>query len=236
MSGTSRKPRGFIGRIRVDQPYWLDFELRHAGENHEPTSRNLLPDAMYVLGKENRIDMDYVLRELSRSDIGPINEWRNDRNVQRWLVSPFRFVSEEADTRWFDTYLGARANNIRLAICESKLHSIVGVVYLLNIDWISRSCDFGIYVGTTAAQGKGAGKFATSAVLRHAFDDMNLRRIDLSALANNERALRLYRKFGFKEEGRARKAVFKNGEYVDLVRMGILDEDYRQAVLKESAA
>lgn len=171
--------------------------------------------------------MNYFLRELSRADLQAINGWRNDREAQKWLVSPFRFVSDEVDGKWYDAYLGARANNIRLTIYESTYGKPVGVVYLLAIDWISRTGDFGILIGDRNAQGKGVGEFAVRTILNHAFADLNLHRVQLSVLAGNERARSLYKKVGFAEEGRARQAAFKDGAYADLIQMAILAADYR---------
>lgn len=166
--------------------------------------------------------MKYFLRELLRSDVGLINKWRNDHEIQKWLVHPFRFVGEETDQKWFDDYLSRRANNIRLAICSSESGNAIGVVYLLNIDWVVRSGEFGIMVGDKASQGKGVGEFATRSMLDHAFTDMNLHRVDLTVLVNNERAINLYKKVGFVEEGRSRQGIFKKGKYVDVIRMAIL--------------
>lgn len=48
-----------------------------------------------------------------------------------------------------------------------------------------------------------------------------IRYIHLSVLANNEKALHLYRNFGFTEEGRKPKAVLQNGQsYQDIILMG----------------
>lgn len=181
---------------------------------------------------ELALTMNYFLRELSRVDLQALNGWRNDREAQNWLVNPFRFVADEVDAKWYDAYLGARANNIRLMICESGARKPVGVVYLLSIDWIFRTCDFGILIGDRNEQGKGAGEFATRTILEYAFTDLNLHRVQLSVLAGNERARSLYRKVGFAEEGRARQAAFKNGAYVDLIQMAILAADYHQGELR----
>ena len=47
-----------------------------------------------------------------------------------------------------------------------------------------------------------------------------IRKLQLEVMVDNERAINLYRKFGFKIEGRKEKAVFKNGKYIDLFVMG----------------
>ena len=44
-------------------------------------------------------------------------------------------------------------------------------------------------------------------------------RVDLEADASNERAIAMYRQFGFVEEGRQKKAYFGDGAYTDAVLM-----------------
>ena len=62
--------------------------------------------------------------------------------------------------------------------------------------------------------------------------NMNLHRVELKVLASNERAQHVYEKCGFSKEGIIRKAVYKNGEFVDLLLYGILkDECLLQQVL-----
>lgn len=170
--------------------------------------------------------MDYSLRELTRADLVHITKWRNNPELIQHLCSPFRFIDEEVDTLWFNKYLESRARNIRLAICKKNSGEIVGAVYLLDIDWLHKNAEFGILIGDESAQGKGAGEFATRGILQHAFMDLNLHRVNLVALVSNERALRLYRKIGFVDEGISREALFKNGVYVDIVRMAILVGEY----------
>lgn len=171
--------------------------------------------------------MIYFLREISKKDIPFINAWRNDRGVIDSLGSPFRFIATEVDEAWFSSYLSNRSNNVRLVIEDGEANRPIGAVYLVNIDWIARSGEFAIWVGDTASQGRGAGSFATRAMLHHAFNDLGLNRVHLTVLLDNVRAINLYKKNGFLEEGRLRQAIYKNGEFLDLVQMSILSKDYR---------
>lgn len=166
------------------------------------------------------------LREIERADLPIINRWRADRAVVNLLGTPFRYVGREIDERWFEQYLANRSNNVRLAICADD-GPIVGVTYLLGIDWICRSAEFAIWVAETAAQGRKIGETSTQLALDHAFDDLNLERIHLSVLTSNERAIRLYRKVGFHDEGVLRRAIFKHGVYQDVSIMAILREEYQ---------
>jgi UDP-4-amino-4,6-dideoxy-N-acetyl-beta-L-altrosamine N-acetyltransferase len=171
--------------------------------------------------------MNIYLREIQRADISFINRWRNDKNIVNFLGAPFRFINIETDEKWFEFYLSSRNNNLRLAICETENNKLLGVVYLLQIDWINRSAEYAIQIGETSYQGGGVGLQATIKILEHAFIDLNLNRIHLTVLSCNNRALKLYNKIGFVEEGLLRKAVFKNGEYLDLIQMAIMAEEFK---------
>jgi len=49
----------------------------------------------------------------------------------------------------------------------------------------------------------------------------SIRSMQLKVMANNEKAIRLFRKFGFREEGRQHRTVRLNNElYVDVITMG----------------
>lgn len=166
------------------------------------------------------------LREITESDLEIINTFRNKRELVGSLVTPFRYINMETDDKWFKGYQNSRNNNIRCVICLEENDKIVGVIYLLNIDWISRSADFGIFVGEPNLRGKGIGKKATKEMLKHGFYDMNLNRIQLKVLENNRHALNLYSKIGFKEEGLLRKSIFKNNEFHNLIIMSILRHEF----------
>jgi diamine N-acetyltransferase len=169
----------------------------------------------------------YFMRELGSGDIEELNRWRNDPDVIGSLVAPFRHIGLETDRAWFEHYMANRATTVRLGICHATSKAIVGAAYLTGIDWIARSGELGIWIGVAEHRGKGAGEFASRAVLRHAFCDLNLHRVHLSVVEDNMAARSLYRKLGFADEGRSRAAAFKNGRHVDLIRMAILAPDYK---------
>ena len=50
----------------------------------------------------------------------------------------------------------------------------------------------------------------------------------------NLRAIRSYKKCGFVEEGRLRDAFFREGNYHDIVVMGVLEEEHRARKSKTS--
>jgi len=170
---------------------------------------------------------EVVLRELCVDDIPVINRWRNDQDLLTDLVAPFRFINIETDRQWFDHYMRNRDSMIRCAICLRKdPAAIIGSIGLINIDYINRKADFYLQIGEAAHRGKGVGREATVQMLRHAFDNVNLHRVQLVVLATNRRAIGLYEKVGFSTEGTMRRAVYKRGAMVDLVMMAIFKDEF----------
>ena len=54
---------------------------------------------------------------------------------------------------------------------------------------------------------------------------LNLHKISLEVLENNERAIKLYNKLGFIHEGVKRDEVFKNGKWVNSILMSIIVDE-----------
>lgn len=69
-------------------------------------------------------------------------------------------------------------------------------------------------------QGRGVGRKLLEALLDLADHHLGLARVELEVLADNPRATRLYEGCGFEHEGRKRRAVYRRGDYVDLLVMG----------------
>lgn len=79
----------------------------------------------------------------------------------------------------------------------------------------------GIYVHTDY-QNQGAGTALVKALLELADKWLMLVRVELDVYADNERAIHLYEKLGFEQEGVLRKAAIRNGKYADLLMMSRL--------------
>ena len=81
----------------------------------------------------------------------------------------------------------------------------------------------GLGIGVaSAAQGRGVGKALMQALCDYADDWGQILRIELSVFTDNERAIALYRRFGFQLEGTHRGYALRNGRYVDVHSMARL--------------
>jgi putative acetyltransferase len=72
------------------------------------------------------------------------------------------------------------------------------------------------------AQGRGVGSALMQAICDYADNWAQLLRIELTVFADNQRAIALYERFGFRHEGRHRGYAMRHGAYADVLAMARL--------------
>lgn len=102
----------------------------------------------------------------------------------------------------------------------------IGMTDLYVPHWAHRDAWLGIGLGDREYWGKGYGTDAVRVVLRYAFTELGLERVSLDVFAYNERAARAYLKAGFREEGRQRERLRRDGRRWDMIYMGIMREEW----------
>jgi RimJ/RimL family protein N-acetyltransferase len=86
---------------------------------------------------------------------------------------------------------------------------------LHDIDWQARKCDTGWWV-RLGAQRRGLATEAANALVRYAFEVLNMRRVGLTHSSGNEASKRIAEKLGFSLEGVQRSAaLLPGGRFAD---------------------
>jgi len=101
-----------------------------------------------------------------------------------------------------------------------------------SLDIINRNGALGVLIGNPKYQRKGYGTEALKLILDYGFSFLNLRNISLSVFEYNEPAYNLYKKVGFKEVGRLRKALEIMGKTYDVIIMDMLKEEFQSVYIK----
>ena len=96
----------------------------------------------------------------------------------------------------------------------------------MNIKKVAHNAELGIVIGDKAYWDKGYGAEVMHTLLRHGFGTLNLHRIYLRVFDNNPRAIKVYLRAGFTEEGRLREDRYHDGRYNDTIVMGILRAEW----------
>jgi len=113
-------------------------------------------------------------------------------------------------------------------VVDRSEEALCGLVYLRDIDWISRHANVGIMIGRQEKQGRGLGRRSLGFILQYGFRVLNLERIYTYVVEYNSNAIRLYAAAGFAHEGRLRAHVALDGGYHDLLVMGLLKNEFEK--------
>jgi len=170
-----------------------------------------------------------ILAPPKREYIDTFLKWINDPEITQYLLV-FRPMTKEMEEEWFES-LKERENDILFSILiplNDKTEKLIGNCGIHKIDWKNRVGECGIIIGEKSEQSKGYGIEAMELLINYGFNTLNLNRLQLSVYDFNIPAIKLYKKVGFIEEGRKRKAHFVNGKYHDLIIMGILNEEWKE--------
>ena len=103
---------------------------------------------------------------------------------------------------------------------------LIAFVELDGILWSQRMGWISIAIGDPARRGQGYGAEALRLLLRYAFDELNLYRVQLTVFSYNPGAIRLYEKLGFVREGVFREAVHRDGARHDMILYGLLRREW----------
>jgi len=103
---------------------------------------------------------------------------------------------------------------------------LVGFICISVLDWSHRTASLQLDLGDSADRGQGFGTQVLKLMLRYAFTELNLHRVTLDAFEYNPRAVRSYEKAGFVVEGHERKTLHRDGNYWDVIFMGVLREEW----------
>ena len=178
---------------------------------------------MELYGKKVR------LRAVEPEDLEMLRTIKNDAEIEKCIVGWSYPISVRQQQQWYESYLNN--NNQFFWIIETKEEGPVGYARLGNINWQTRTAQpGGVSIINSKYMSKGIATDAYMTLLKFAFFEMNLHRINESILDFNIASQKLFEKVGYKREGVKRKAVYKNGEYHDLIIYGILKEDYIEKI------
>jgi diamine N-acetyltransferase len=164
-----------------------------------------------------------ILRAVEREDLKRLHEL--ERNVDLAILGggawqPVPFAAFE---KHFEKHLTDEDKAEFVIEIDGK---VVGDIELHHRDRRSRVSALGIGIYDPDYVGQGYGREALQLFLDWAFRIQNYERIWLDTWATNERAIRCYKAVGFVEEGRQRRHIYVDGQYVDQVLMGLLRDEW----------
>lgn len=102
---------------------------------------------------------------------------------------------------------------------------LAGVIGLHGINWANNSTSIGYWLGEDF-QGKGLITLACKSVIDYSFNELKLKRIEISVATENHKSQAIPERLGFQKEGCIRSAEYLYDRYVDHYIFGLIEEDY----------
>ena len=170
-----------------------------------------------------------VLRAIEEYDLPQLHKWANDPDIW-YLLDGWHFPgSMEYQKKWFASLQSDHLNQ-RFAI-EAPDVGLIGTANLVEIDWKNNHALHGMMLGDKEIRGKGYGTDTIMAVMRYAFEELHMERLDGGMIEYNQVSLKVYcMKCGWKEEGRRRRWYFRKNRYWDMIIVGVTRDDYFELV------
>jgi len=166
-----------------------------------------------------------VLRPFQAEDAELVYQATLDPVLRRLTGTQNTFTLEQVQA-----YVARYANNpedrVGFIIAERETLKAVGEIVLLNIDPDNRSANIRIGLFRVADLDQGYGSEAMRLMVDYGFRTLKLHRIGLDVLDFNTRAVHVYEKIGFKQEGMLRDTLFYEGAYHSEILMGILESEW----------
>ena len=170
------------------------------------------------------------LSPINVDDAEKYTEWLSDSELSINLLFSGQIISIGKEKEILERL--SKSNN-HFAIIDLETDELLGNCGLENVDMTNRNAEVGIFIGDKENWSKGYGTEALKLLLDFAFNIRNLNNVILHVFAFNERAIKSYKKIGFKEIGRRRKSYFAAGKYHDEISMDILSDEYQSIYYKD---
>ena len=171
--------------------------------------------------------------------LGPINFEKDPEVISRWTRDPLlravlggvaRPLSPEAVKKMLEKVekqMEETRNQFYFTLrARSEDNRLVGVAKLHFLDYRNGTGNLTLGIGEAQDRRRGFGSDALELLLRFTFGELNLNRVSAWLTSDNVPVRQFFEKAGFEEEVRRREASFHNGEYWDVVQMGILREKW----------
>ena len=102
---------------------------------------------------------------------------------------------------------------------------LAGVIELHEIDWSNQVTSIGYWL-SASFQGKGLMTEACRTLVRYAFKELNLNRVEIRCATENKKSRAIPERLGFQQEGTMRQVLWLYNHYVDSVVYGILASEW----------
>lgn len=161
------------------------------------------------------------LSPMNPDDYEIYTKWLNDANITKYLSIHNHMVSLFGEKEYIEK-MSKEDAHFSIIKCEND--ELMGSIAFDIVDYKNGCATLGIFIGNEENLSKGYGSEAIKLLLDFGFNELRLHNVMLTVHADNPRAIKCYEKCGFKEIGRRHECLYRDGKYVDLIYMEIINK------------
>ena len=166
-----------------------------------------------------------TLRAIDVADVVLLHQWSNDPEIQQGLGGWHFPLSTSALEAWVRSFRHDSAD--QRMIIEAPGAGAVGLVTLTAINWKDRNAFHGVVIGDHGQQRKGLATDAVFTIMRYAFAELGLQRLDTTIVEYNAPSIALHvDRCGWVIEGRKEQAVYRRNRFWANLVLGITRDRY----------
>ena len=167
--------------------------------------------------------MKIKLRKVHEEDLEKIMVWRMKPSVTKYMYTD-PVLTLEGQKKWFQKI--STDESCRYWIIDVDGVAI-GLLGLIHIEPEHKRCSWVWYIGEDEYRGKGIAKKIQLNLYDYVFYHMNFNRLYSDILSFNTHEIKnVHEAVGYEVEGVLKQHVIKNGEYLDVVMMGITKDKW----------
>jgi ribosomal-protein-serine acetyltransferase len=148
------------------------------------------------------------------------------KTLRRFLPWVDYNTNEEHSVRFIEMMLRKAEDQDAIAMGMWYEGQLCGVIDLHSWDHLLQKIEIGYWIAEPF-QGKGIVAASCKELIRFAFESLKLNKVEIHFALQNERSARIPIRLGFAKEGILRHHAKLHGQYVDMVVMGVLREDWK---------
>ncbi|MCK0470515.1 UDP-4-amino-4,6-dideoxy-N-acetyl-beta-L-altrosamine N-acetyltransferase [Halalkalibacter sp. APA_J-10(15)] len=165
--------------------------------------------------------VEYTLTSMKEEHLPLVLKWRNSKSIRQCMYTDHVITLKEHE-KWFQKI--KQSDHAMIKLLFYRDHPI-GLVHFSQIDRRNKKSYWGFYIGEQNAP-KGSGTALGFLALECIFEQIGMRKLCSEVLAFNQPSLKFHRKLGFKEEGKFKNHIERNGQYIDVYVFALFNDKW----------
>ena len=157
--------------------------------------------------------MECKLRKWSEADLNSLVKYANNKNIAKWLTNAFPHPYTHEDGKAYLSMI-ENDNPTKVFAIEVNGEAVGSIGIFPQTDIHEKNAEMGYWLAEEY-WGKGIMTQAIREIVEYGFSTFEIVRIFARPFSTNLKSQRVLEKAGFELEARLKRALFKNGKFMD---------------------